>query len=294
MPASREAWPADVLAAAAKFKCGDVVEDPPYFYVANPAFAVMEWTFPYNDDQASASEIIDASDMAAPFGLITSQTCDVGEIGFPKPSKPFIAVSPIFDGQDLLDGGIRKLLRAGRQIQGWVHLPALSDRAPGFWVADLRLEMPIEKSWLVGRVPIQGFATEEDARQLPARIDAIRSRPAWSQVIVDEVQGPLAASLRELKTQDRLLFDQVSLELAEIGAAADSLIAPATVQLAVFHELPVSAQVREWWIEMSGLLADRLEARGVSVQPSELLNLSQCSVARYRMFATLGLGNFSN
>lgn len=48
-----------------------------------------------------------------------------------------------------------------------VYLPALE---PGFWVADLRIELPVEKGWLAGQTPTKGFDNEDSQRGLGARL----------------------------------------------------------------------------------------------------------------------------
>src|SRR5690348_16544725 len=146
LPPSRVDWPPEVLEAAAKFACGDVVANPPYFYFADAKHAVLARTQEYFDAAYRGPEIIDAEDWAAPFGVITTQTCDLGEIDFDPPSQPFVAVAPVFDGAGM-DGETRSLLRQGKRIGPMLHLPALAEHQDGFWVADFRIELPLEKSW---------------------------------------------------------------------------------------------------------------------------------------------------
>lgn len=293
LPASRAGWRPEVLQAAAQFTCGDVVENPPYFYFADPRHAVMAMTEKYNDSASAGPEIIDASDMAPPFGVITSQTCDLREIDFDPPSKAFISVSPVFDATEVLSRDIQSLLRKGRQIQSWLHLPALSQYRQGVWVADFRLEVPIEKSWLVGRQPISAFASEVDARRVPRAVYEIRSRPAWSDDVVESVQQTLDEALRDVKQDDRILYRSLLTQIAEVGARADSMLEPQWVQVAAFSEGDVDANVAEWWLLTADKIAESLSEKGIEAHEPQLHDLGVCPVAVYREFSPVLLGRHS-
>lgn len=143
LPADRTEWPTGVLDAAARFEMGHVVASPPLFYFADPEHPVWAATKPY----AAASEgpeIVDADHVRPPYGLITTQTCDLGEIGFAKPAKPWFSVAPIYNMAHL-NGGRQNEIRTGKSTLHWVHVPELDSSPDDFHVADLRLEVPIER-----------------------------------------------------------------------------------------------------------------------------------------------------
>jgi hypothetical protein len=48
----------------------------------------------------------------------------------------------------------------------------------GFWVADLRLEVPVEKGWLAGQQRKPGYLDEIGAEKFGQRLVRIRERPA--------------------------------------------------------------------------------------------------------------------
>lgn len=293
LPACRDDWPHEVLTAAARFACGDVVEEPPYFYVAEPRYAVLEMTKRYDDGTSCGPEIIDANEIAAPFGVITSQTCDVGEIDFDPPSKPFVSVAPVFNGEEVLPPEILSLLRKGRQIQAWMHLPALSDYEPGVWVADFRIEMPIEKSWLVGREPIKGFRTEAAARAIPRAIAEIRNRPAWADVVGKSVQSVLHDQLKSLKADNRGLYNSVVSQIIEVGARSDSMLDPSWLQLAGFYDQEIVEDVASWWNAAAKTVAEELSGHGIESHQAQLLDLAECPVNTYRQYAPILLGRHS-
>lgn len=144
-------WPAEVVAAARRFKQGDLVERPPFFYHRVDALRV--WKARVEDEDGEG--LVELTDeQRPPYGLITTQTCDLFE-DTPRPRQPWFSVAPAYDYSPYLKQGQEKQIKRGR-FRYLVHLssPRLPD---GLWVADLRLEVPVEKSWLVGREPLDGF-----------------------------------------------------------------------------------------------------------------------------------------
>lgn len=294
MPKSRADWPAGVLEAAAQFSCGDVVENPPIFYYADPSYGVHVRTREYADSGYVGPEIIDAEGaIPAPFGVITSQTCDLGEIDFDPPSYPFISIAPVFEGS-VLDGSDRSLLKKGRRIGPFFQVPELTKHREGFWVLDLRLEVPVEKSWLVGRTPIKGF-TEEGARLVPKIIYDLRGRAAWAASVSNELQPGtlLLAELKTLKADNRALYDVLVTEVDEIGARSDSMLSPTWIQLAAFTNGPASEAVVDWLQNVNDSLRMRAHEYDLVVHEPQVFDLDTCPVTTYRQFATFPLGRFS-
>lgn len=292
MPKSRDDWPPEVLEAAAAFVCGDIVESPPIFYYADPAYGVLARTREYADADYGGPEIIDASTViSAPYGVITTQTCDISEIDFDPPAHPFISVVPVFDAGSL-SGPDRSLLRKGKRIGAYYHVPELASHEQGFWVADFRLEVPVEKSWLVGKDPIKGFS-EEAARTIPKVLADIRDRPAWAESVSNHLQPALLQELKRLKGEQRALYDAIVSEIDEIGARADSMLSPTWVQLAGFTNEAASLEVVEWWRRVTDVLRERAGEQSLAFHEPLLLNLRECPVATYREFATFPLTRFS-
>jgi hypothetical protein len=292
MPSSRAEWPPGVLDACAAFVAGDVVSDPPLFYWAAPERAVWGATRSYREG-SSGPEIVDASAYAPPFGVITSQTCDLGEIDFEPPIRPWISIAPVYDMAEELDGAAQSLLKKGRGTIFLLHLPALSHIRSGFWVADLRIEVPIEKSWLSGRQPVKGFISEIQQQSVVERVAAIRVRPAWAEVVVEVVQRVLVGELSRLRSENRELFKSVASSVAEIGARSDSLLRPTFVQLGAFAAGDLPTQVAGWWEQLTDTVRDVADGRGLTVMAPVVENLVNCSVSRYRQFTPVPLTRYS-
>lgn len=291
LPASRDEWPAQVLAAVEKFACGDIVREPPFFYFADPANGVLERTKQYVSGYEGPEVILDP-DSASAFGVLTSQTCDIGEVDFPTPSSPFVSVSPVFDGATSVDGSVRSLLKKGRRIGSLLHVPLLSEVEDGFWIADFRIEMPIEKSWFVGREPIKGFS-ETDARIVPDVLADLRGRPAWADVVTRSLQPVLSEEMRRLKRDERELFAAVVNDIDEVGARSDSMLDPTWIEIAAFASGPVSAAVHQWWGALTDRFREVAEATGLQVHLGHVMDLRVCSVMEYRTYAGFPLGRFS-
>jgi len=182
-------WPAEVLKALARFKQGDLVPHPPFFYVAQPAFGI--WDLTGAEGGNASEELFElAEDQRPAYGLITTQTCDLVEEG--RPDHPWLQVSPVYELLDVPEDQL-ELLRDHRRS----HLVLLdSPSLDGVWVADLRIEMPIEKSWLVGKDPTPSFRTEEQLEVLAQRLAAKKDRPALANSVMTAVVRPLANWLR--------------------------------------------------------------------------------------------------
>lgn len=291
LPATRADWPEGVLDAAARFSMGDVIEDPPFFYFADPGLAVWHPTKDYASN-SSGPEIIDASNYAPRFGMLVSQTCDIGEIDSEPPGRPWVQVAPVYDFSTL-DGSTKKLLRQGKGPLHLLHLPALDAIHPGFWAADLRIEFPIEKSLLTGRLPIAGFATESAQREVGRRLAYLRGRPAWATEVVVGVQRRLIAELRNLKAAEPAVFEELLMVSDSVGARTDDMLNPRTLQLCLFVTARLSNGAFNWWQDFCDSLRDEPQLGNLTQQAALLLDCQDCSISRWREFEPVPLTRFS-
>lgn len=291
LPGERQAWPSEVLTAAASFTAGDVVEGPPFFYFANPNYAVWAATHNYVEDSAGP-EVILANHVAPAYGVITTQTCDLGEIDFDPPTRPWISIAPAYNMINL-PGSTRALIKKGKGPLHLLHLPNLGENTTDLWVADLRIEFPVEKSWLVGRTPIAGFPSERDQRAVVRRLEQIRCRPSWAEAVVEVVQRVLMTELKSLKASDKSRYDAVVAQIEEIGGRSNSMLNPSFIQLAAFcHEQPTDA-VRDWWEMVNDLIRDAGSRVGLTAQQPAIELLPDCPVTRYRQFEPVPLTRYS-
>ncbi len=266
-------WPEEVRHAVASFKQGDLVERPPFVYIAFPQYGI--WALSRGDDTETEVLIeVDREDSPA-YGLITTQTCDLVEEDRAAPREPWFQVAPVYDASGM-DAGKRGYLRKDR-IGHLIELTG-RDLPDGLWVADFRIEVPVEKSWLIGKQPLAGFEDESGYLRLAQRLAGRRARPALAGILIEHVVSPLRRWLGGMNRQRaRQLRDPVhELRLAVAG----NRLHPDGATLVVLTESdPLPEGVRrawdDWWEETHEtakaaglpLLANRYETlRSVSAQ----------------------------
>lgn len=270
----------------AEFRQGDVVEAPPIFYFASQRHGVFAATADANLEE---DDVVIVDDFV-PLAMITSQTCDIGEEDSARPVRPFVQVVPVVDAEASLNSGERRLLSRGRGSSYLLHLPALAD---GFYVADLRLEMPVEKGWLATKTPTRGFNSENEAEIVGERIARIRRRPALAGRLVEAIHRPLVEALKALKVDDRELWDRIAAAIAEVRVATDSRLDPRTGRVFVLSEERIPGDVEEWfrgWWDAVNLAA---AANGISLQALSATTYGDISAAELLASAELDLTRFS-
>ena len=88
-------WPREVLEALRLFKQGDLIDKPPFFYAALPPLEIFD-AGGLIDEEPQVVEL--HPDDAPPYGIITTQTCDLDEQG--EPSQPWLQVSPVYEVEE--------------------------------------------------------------------------------------------------------------------------------------------------------------------------------------------------
>jgi hypothetical protein len=237
-------WPSEVVEAVARFQQGHLVIRPPFFYAAAGKHGV--WKFTQDQaDPALSSELleIDPED-CPPFGLITTQTCDLNEQGSRR-RQPWLSVVPVYEASTLINPSQMTPLERG-MIGHLVRLepPSLGS---GLWVADLRIEFPLEKSWLVGREPIEAFPDEAGYLGLARRLSRRRERPALANSLSLAIVMSLRKKFGKLsKKRKQEVLDPVREIRLFIGNG--TRIAPNTIQLLVIgHTDALPDDVTEWF-----------------------------------------------
>jgi hypothetical protein len=241
-------WPPEVKAAAATFRQGDLVERPPFFYAANSAYPVWDLT-QAAADAGEEREVLEVCEEDRPeYGIITTQSCDLTEEGVAKPKKPWFQVAPLVDAQ-VLDSNLLRDVSRGKYR--YLHLVPAPGR--GDWVADLRIEVSLEKGWLVGRTPIAGFSSLEECQQFTRHLGRLRARaaiePGVCTALVDDLRDRLAEQANDASdTLDAV--DRVMLRV--VGERAQ----PRALQLVVVPtadppDPAVEAFFENWYDEFS-------------------------------------------
>lgn len=184
-------WPPQVLSAVRLFRQGHLIAWNSVVYGADFTHAICE---PTKKTSTSGTGYTKISEIW-PFVAITSQTCDICEDGKRKPNMPWIEVAPAYDILPFLSNpGQANQIRAN----GFKYLVPLTH--PDFllpetlWVVDLRIEYPLEKSFLVDQAPRFGFSQEEHYQYFADKLASRRNRAALDSRVRDLIIAPLGAA----------------------------------------------------------------------------------------------------
>ena len=252
----RDPWPEGVAEACGHFKQGDLIERPPLFYGVSSGSRI--WGA---DDEGEADDPEDEGsrvdelhpDESPPFGIITTQTCDVSEQG--RPTQPWLQVSPVYRLEGEAEDQAHLLSKAYIVELSGLDLPK------GRWVADLRIEVPLEKTVLMGRAPIAGFGSEDEANDFARVLGVRRARAALANELVETV----IRLIRKKKANNKARAARVWDELYKLGLQIEegSRLKPSAVRLHVVCAGDPSALVRGWFAEWEDRA--RHEAAGADI-----------------------------
>jgi hypothetical protein len=193
-------WPSEVREALERFRLGNLISEPPFFFVRNPAFAL--WTPPAGSFDSDAELVELPREQRPPYGIITTQTCDLNEQRT-YPVQPCFQVSPVYR-LDIERGFQDPALE--RQYFHQLTSPELGEK---LCVADLRIEMPLEKSTLVGREPIQAFEDEQDEVDFAEKLGRRRDRAALGNAINEVLDRTMRDRISANKNRARRVFASV-------------------------------------------------------------------------------------
>lgn len=266
-----KSWPTDVLDAVRQFKQGHLVVTPPMFYAANADYGIWDLT---TGEGGTGEELIELSAESRPeYGLITTQTCDLVEEG--RPDHPWFQVVPVYPILDLDEAGRSLLENHRRSHLVLLDSPALPD---GTWVADLRLEVPIEKSWLVGQDPIEAFRTEDAYELLGERLAAKKNRPAVATEAVDAVIRPLQNWLQgNAGGREAAKVEQLRLAVGPSRLQVDR-----ASLLVLTNESPLPVEEREPWDRWWDRTRPKAAAAGIDLLANQYESLDSLSAREYR------------
>ena len=272
--------PAEVQAVVADLCQGDVlVSRLPLVYLAGTAHPMWAPTADYlvSPSGEDFTIVVHEGGEEPARWVITSQTCDIG-----KPNWPWIQVAPVFDMNT--DDLTRVVNRKGPEYL-W-YLPALPD---GAWVADLRVEVPVEKSLLLGCKTLRGHVTEADAAAFGTRLAYLRSRAALADDLVVTVQAPLRSAL--LTAAKSPLF--TILERGEVHLRTDSQLKPSWAQIVVIQDAKEHEAVADWWGSQWENLSSSAGTVGINLLPTELRSPESMNLTVYRNLIPFPLSGLS-
>jgi len=282
-------WPADVADALGRFVQGSVIPRPPFFFWADPSMAVHKLAQRSDDDEPypeDGEEVVIDDGERPQFGVITSQTCDIRDAERPK--KPFVHISPVIRADPSWS---ESLIKAARYTTYLHWIPNVPD---GFWVADLRLQVAVDKGWLVRRKEdvFDGFDEDPDRVAFAERIAHQASRRALSDAADAHIVKPLKKALEKLSNASGEREHKLDPVAVLALRFAGSELAPTAVQLVVLSDAPVPDDVRVWY---QGWWADNVaeHAVGATVLEPDFQLLSVMTAGEYRKLVPLDWGHLS-
>lgn len=239
-------WPPEVTEKLRHFRQGSVIPSSPFTYHADATSPIWQATInAVPEDDPVLLVDLDPAD-CPPYAIVTSHSCDVDEEGANR--KPWVMLAPVYRLPDDPRLG---------QIRAWqmaylAPIPALGND----WVADLRIEFPVEKSWLVRHEPTDGYTTLEGFARFSRFCGDHRRRPALATSIWVKFIWDLRDRLVQLAKEDRALHGEFAKGVAHMYLAVngDALIEPEVVQAIFVSDDPLPASVQNWldawWVDV--------------------------------------------
>ena len=236
-----------------------VIERPPFSYHALGRYAL--WSASMQAENADEVVLIELADEdRPPYGVITTETCDLLEEGRDRKIRPWFQVAPVLDL-----GHLDEQFKTTIQKLRMTYLSRLTGPhfTNGFFVADLRISIPIEKSALVGRVGIEGFASQDEERAFSIQIGELATRPVWP----NSVQQIIVRGLREYFTKSSRRTSLRSLVPLELRLAVTGPETAPIAALLVYTDMTRESETRllfdPYWKTIEG----DAQAVGLTLMP---------------------------
>ena len=286
-------WPDEIHDAVSSLRQGDLVQSPPFVYYADGAQPIFALTRDWAAAKDGRSGVVSATDPASrpPYGVIATHTCDLVEEARPdktrQPKRPWVQVAPVYFRRS--SAGEARAIRGARRFDYLVWMSALGEHDDGVWVADLRISVPVEKGWFVGRDHWPGFTDADPVTELAARVAKLATRPAYPLALNDRVLRPLADRLQQL-CDDFPASDGIQEVSLELGYQRDD---PEFVRVIFIGEENIPAKVQQalmtWW---TTTFADDQPAGLVVLEP-QFTTYDEMDVRRYKRLEPFDISRLS-
>jgi hypothetical protein len=204
--------------------------------------------------------------------MVVSQGCELI-----KPNYPWATVVPVWDVSRCLSQSQQTSITASKT---WhlVHLTAPWTKTESLWVADLRLEMPLDKTVLAAQEPTEAFANETDYASLADRLAAVRARPAVPQPCIDHVVEPLQTLLNERRVQGI----EPLVGVREVRTRSNHHESPTVVTLfVVTDEQAEQPPDADEWQQLFDSLHETAAHHGITMDGPEIGSLWEMTAADY-------------
>jgi hypothetical protein len=267
-------WSEQIKKALDAFRQGHLVERPPFFYAASLKYGLWNPTRLLAEEAMAADEelgeeLVDLDPtQGPPYGLITSQTCDVAEER-PDPLQPWIQVAPVYccdPKSKLLD----------RDFVTRLEPP---DLAEATWFADLRIEVPLEKSMMVGRTPIEAFSNEADYEELGNVLGQRRGRPALHSVfheVLNVTMGDMKTKNKTMRKTARRVRETIY--KLKLGIEDGTRLKPVAARLYIVTRGAPTTETKDWFAEWWNRAREIASKAGLELLPNTWLDAENLEI----------------
>jgi len=152
--------------------------------------------------------------MTLPYAMILTQTCELQQPDKAAES-PFINVVPVYDAWPYYEDASKYLLEERRLSPHLIRLNSQSElpQGPGIaWVANLRIDIMLDRAALLERMPLEGLENEEAYLSASRRIGSFRSRPAVADDVHKHILVPFEKRLKKKDLRDKVLEVRIELQ----------------------------------------------------------------------------------
>jgi hypothetical protein len=267
---------------------GDVVDMPlPLVYLSNRAAPIWGLSHQYFADELEPDEdiaiVAQGADSQPRRWVITSQTCDLAT---QARLAPWVQLAPVYDLSGIKAEALAGIKNRKSYDYLW-YLPALQG---GEWVADLRIEIPVEKGVLLGAPIARGHLDEMSRYSFGHRLGFLRSRPALGDRFIDTVQKPIREALRKAKSKSAT----EDLVKCDVYLRLDDHLAPTRAGIVVLQEGGVPDHLRDWWLRQWELVRfAAYEVAAVDVLQPEFVDPNVMSATDFRSLVPFPLSGLS-
>lgn len=251
--------------------CGDALFGDEAMETARPGWEGVVCDLPSVDASGA-----DPRQTALDFGIVTTQTCDIGALG-PGRKHPTVQVSPLLR-LDQLGPSQAASVRAGK-TKYFVHVTAVP--APGEWAVDLRISIPVSKGVLCLQERTHGFTNEQQSLEFANRIASRYARPAMHDAVEEYLVPRLRALVGAATAAGQTWPERV--EQFRLRVTGGTRLAPTELELIAVLDgdlTPEERQPLRDWLE--GERAPFESVCGASMTPVRFLPLDLAPVRDYR------------
>ncbi|SEP54095.1 hypothetical protein SAMN04489732_13652 [Amycolatopsis saalfeldensis] len=201
--------------------------------------------------------------------MILTQGCDIM-----RKNIPWVTLAPVYDASTRLTPEQISSARGGKTLHLLPLTAAWTHGEP--WFVDLRLELPVEKSALLDREPIEPFVDEVDYRRLSERLAIRRQRPDLPEDVLDHVVGPLFDAVRAEPDAGAALNQSVY----EVRLQCNDALTPSVVTVFVLAKDGEEPD-EGGWVRIVGSIYGAAQEHGLTIIGPEVVGLDELTARDY-------------